>query len=81
MTREYWRLDIEKEGGTRITIFGTEETLRTAYQELKTAKALPDGVAAKLVEIHGHTDTADRAEVAMFVEVEKVHSATLVRMV
>ena len=82
MSREYWRLEIEKENGKLCLIYGTEENLRLAYDELRAAKEMPDGTSGqKTIEVHGHTDTADRAEVTLFVLTANVESVSLTHMV
>ncbi len=74
-----WHIDVLVEGGTKWSTNGTEEVIHAAYNELKDAKQNP-ATAASLVEISGFCDTADRAELTIFVSVESVVGVSVTRL-
>lgn len=77
---EYWRLVFIDRNAVKHTIYGIEEVMRGAFEAWKAAREATDGIGPKLMEIDGHTETPDRADVVMLVVVEDIVGASLVRM-
>ena len=59
------------EGGVMIEVYGTEARMRVIYEQI-----LAPGI--EWLEIEGHTDTPDRAQVYALVKRESIISASLV---
>ena len=79
MSNEVYRLEILMEGKSWV-VYGMEENLRMAYDEIRAAKSEITGMPLKVVEIIGFTNSFDRTDERMLVEVETVVAMDLVKV-
>ena len=69
---KWWRLAITDEAGTTFNITGDTAVMHSAYEELKEAVRATDGVGSPFVEIHGVTDTVDRADCSLTINARRI---------
>ena len=80
MDFDYWRLSVQLPQGL-WKINGSELVIRQAYDEIVEAMNRVDGTGeSKTVSVHGMSDTADRAEHSMAVNVSDIQAVDIVRM-
>lgn len=76
---ECWRLEFIDRNAVKHVVFGSEDVLRQAVDEWKSTLVV-DGTGPKLIEVHGHTDTSDRAHATLGVKAEDILAYSVVRM-
>lgn len=76
----WWRLAITDENGVTFNIHGDTAVMQAAYNELKEIACAPDGVGHTFVEIHGVTDTVDRADSTLCINARRIFGMYLTAM-
>lgn len=81
-----WQIKFVDGSGTPIEVCGSEEVLRTAFDEAVagmealSAPGATDSAAKKLIRIEGFTDGADRAEATLVILVDTIAAMYLFRV-
>lgn len=75
-----WQLKIVDVGGQIQMVYGTEQVLRAAHEEWKHMVDQPDGTTAKLLEVSGMCDSADRAECSFAIRSEDIRAMSLTKL-
>jgi hypothetical protein len=75
-----WQLEIIQPSGNVFIICGSEDVLRTAYDEWREAVKQPDGVAPPVWEVTGFCNSADRAEHSLAIRIEDIWGLALTKL-
>lgn len=75
-----WQLKIVDSSGNAFVVCGTEDVLRTAYDEWREAAKQPDGVSSPVWEVTGYCDSADRAECSYAMRMGDIRGLALTKL-
>lgn len=77
---DIWQLKIVDLSGNSFIICGSEDVLRTAYDEWREGVSRPDGTRPALWEVTGYCDSADRAEASWAIRMEEIRGLALTKL-
>ncbi len=77
---EIWRLIITDHHNVGLTVFGDEDVLRGAFDEIEEHFTAPDTGQRKVLKVEGYCDSADRASTTVLMPLQDVASAALTKM-
>lgn len=75
-----WKIELYNTHGGTIYVLAQEDLAREALAEWRAYALAPDGTGSALIEVHGMTDTADRAEMTTCLRLQDLWGVSIFRM-